>query len=50
VALVLDDSGADLLEAEVVTADGDVKLANACANPDPRIGVEWEEIAHFFKG
>jgi hypothetical protein len=50
VALVLDDSRADLLEAEVVAADGDVKLANACANPDPGIGVEWEEIAHFFKG
>jgi FAD/FMN-containing dehydrogenase len=25
---------AHLLEAEVVTADGDVKLANACTNPD----------------
>jgi FAD/FMN-containing dehydrogenase len=25
---------ASLLEAEVVTADGDVKLANACSNPD----------------
>jgi FAD/FMN-containing dehydrogenase len=25
---------ASLLEAEVVTADGDVKLANACTNPD----------------
>jgi FAD/FMN-containing dehydrogenase len=24
----------NLLEAEVVTADGDIKLANACANPD----------------
>ena len=27
-------AAASLLEAEVVTADGDVKLANACANPD----------------
>jgi FAD binding domain len=27
-------AAANLLEAEVVTADGDIKLANACANPD----------------
>jgi FAD/FMN-containing dehydrogenase len=27
-------AAASLLEAEVVTANGDVKLANACANPD----------------
>jgi FAD/FMN-containing dehydrogenase len=27
-------AAANLLEAEVVTADGDVKLANACVNPD----------------
>jgi hypothetical protein len=27
-------AGASLLEAEVVTADGDVKIANACLNPD----------------
>ena len=27
-------AGASSLEAEVVTADGDVKIANACANPD----------------
>jgi FAD/FMN-containing dehydrogenase len=27
-------AGASLLEAEVVTADGDVKVANACTNPD----------------
>jgi FAD/FMN-containing dehydrogenase len=27
-------AGASLLEAEVVTADGDVKIANACSNPD----------------
>jgi FAD/FMN-containing dehydrogenase len=27
-------AGASLLEAEVVTADGDVKIANACTNPD----------------
>ena len=27
-------AAANMLEAEVVTADGDVKLANACANPD----------------
>ena len=27
-------AGASLLEAEVVTADGDVKVANACSNPD----------------
>jgi FAD/FMN-containing dehydrogenase len=27
-------AGANLLEAEVVTADGDVKIANACSNPD----------------
>ena len=27
-------AGASLLEAEIVTADGDVKIANACSNPD----------------
>ncbi|MBV8103051.1 MAG: FAD-binding oxidoreductase [Hyphomicrobiales bacterium] len=27
-------AAASLLEAEIVTADGDVKLANACSNPD----------------
>ena len=27
-------AAANLIEAEVVTADGDVKLANACLNPD----------------
>ena len=27
-------AGANLLEAEVVTADGDVRIANACSNPD----------------
>jgi FAD/FMN-containing dehydrogenase len=27
-------AAASLLEAEVVTADGDVKIANACTNPD----------------
>jgi FAD/FMN-containing dehydrogenase len=27
-------AGASLLEAEVVTADGDVKIANSCLNPD----------------
>jgi len=27
-------AGASLLEAEVVTADGDVRIANACSNPD----------------
>ena len=27
-------AGASLIEAEVVTADGDVKIANACSNPD----------------
>jgi FAD/FMN-containing dehydrogenase len=27
-------AGASLLEAEVVTADGNVKIANACTNPD----------------
>jgi FAD/FMN-containing dehydrogenase len=27
-------AGAGLLEAEVVTADGDIKIANACTNPD----------------
>jgi FAD/FMN-containing dehydrogenase len=27
-------AGASLLEAEVVTADGDVKIANSCTNPD----------------
>jgi FAD/FMN-containing dehydrogenase len=26
--------GASLIEAEIVTADGDVRLANACSNPD----------------
>ena len=27
-------AAANLLEAEVVTADGNITLANACANPD----------------
>ena len=27
-------AGASLIEAEVVTADGAVKIANACSNPD----------------
>jgi FAD/FMN-containing dehydrogenase len=27
-------AGASLLEAEIVTADGEVKIANACTNPD----------------
>src|SRR5271156_563012 len=27
-------AAASLLEAEVVTADGDVKIANSCSNPD----------------
>ena len=27
-------AGASLIEAEVVTADGEVKIANACSNPD----------------
>jgi len=27
-------AGAHLIEAEVVTADGEVRIANACANPD----------------
>src|SRR5271166_5790259 len=27
-------AGASLLEAEIVTADGEVKIANACSNPD----------------
>ena len=27
-------AGANLIEAEVVTADGEVKIANACTNPD----------------
>jgi FAD/FMN-containing dehydrogenase len=27
-------AGASLIEAEVVTADGDVKIANSCTNPD----------------
>src|SRR5208283_1621995 len=27
-------AGASLIEAEIVTADGDVKIANACSNPD----------------
>ena len=27
-------AGASLLEAEIVTADGDVKIVNACSNPD----------------
>jgi FAD/FMN-containing dehydrogenase len=27
-------AGASLIEAEVVTADGDIKIANACTNPD----------------
>ena len=27
-------AGASLLEAEVVTADGDIKIANSCTNPD----------------
>ena len=27
-------AGANLIEAEVVTADGEVRIANACSNPD----------------
>jgi FAD/FMN-containing dehydrogenase len=27
-------AGSNLLEAEIVTADGEVKIANACSNPD----------------
>jgi FAD/FMN-containing dehydrogenase len=27
-------AGASLIEAEVVTADGDIKIANSCTNPD----------------
>ena len=27
-------AGANLIEAEVVTADGEVRIANACTNPD----------------
>ena len=27
-------AAASLLEAEIVTADGEVKIANACTNPD----------------
>ena len=27
-------AGANLIEAEIVTADGEVKIANACSNPD----------------
>ena len=27
-------AGASLIEAEVVTADGEVRIANACSNPD----------------
>ena len=27
-------AGASLIEAEIVTADGEVKIANACSNPD----------------
>jgi FAD/FMN-containing dehydrogenase len=27
-------AGANLIEAEVVTADGEIKIANACTNPD----------------
>ncbi len=27
-------AGANLLEAEVVTADGEIRIANACSNPD----------------
>jgi FAD/FMN-containing dehydrogenase len=27
-------AGASLLEAEIVTADGEVRIANACSNPD----------------
>ena len=26
--------GSHLIEAEIVTADGEVKIANACSNPD----------------
>src|SRR5260370_37387540 len=27
-------AGASLVEAEIVTADGEVRIANACSNPD----------------
>src|ERR1700756_5658768 len=27
-------AGANLIEAEIVTADGEVRIANACSNPD----------------
>jgi FAD/FMN-containing dehydrogenase len=33
-------AGASLLEAEIVTADGAVRIANACTNPDLFWGVK----------
>ena len=33
-------AGSNLIEAEVVTADGEVKIANACSNPGPVLGAE----------
>ena len=33
-------AGASLIEAEVVTADGEVRIANACTEPGPLLGAE----------
>jgi FAD/FMN-containing dehydrogenase len=58
-------AAASLLEAEIVTADGDVKIANACTNPDlfwalkggcggfgvvTRVTVRTHELPQYFGG
>jgi FAD/FMN-containing dehydrogenase len=58
-------AAASLLEAEIVTADGDVRLANACSNPDlfwalkgggggfgvvTRVTLRTHELPQFFGG
>src|SRR5271154_4452015 len=58
-------AGASLLEAEVVTADGEVRIANACSNPDlfwalkgggggfgvvTRVTLRTHELPEFFGG
>ena len=56
---------ASLIEAEIVTADGEVKIANACSNPDlfwalkgggggfgvvTRLTLRTHELPEFFGG
>ena len=58
-------AGASLIEAEVVTADGEVRIANACSNPDlfwalkgggggfgivTRVTVRTHELPEYFGG